>query len=121
MSRAYGSYTALKPLDLTIVGGEFVALLGPSGCGKTTALNCLAGLAPLTGGQVVIDGTRIDDVPPERRGFGMVFQTYALYRHLTVRANVVFGLRMRGARQAASRVGVDDVLRLVRLGEHISK
>jgi putative spermidine/putrescine transport system ATP-binding protein len=121
MSRAYGSYTALKPLDLTIVGGEFVALLGPSGCGKTTALNCLAGLVPLTSGQIVLDGKRIDDLPPEKRGFGMVFQNYALFPHLTVRANVAFGLKMRGASKAAIRDRVDEVLRLVRLGEHISK
>ena len=121
VSRAYGTHLALKPLDLTIKGGEFVALLGPSGCGKTTALNCLAGLLPLTGGEIRLDGKRIDSLPPEKRGFGMVFQNYALFPHLTVRSNVAFGLRMRGVPKAAARARVDEVLRLVRLTEHAAK
>jgi putative spermidine/putrescine transport system ATP-binding protein len=117
ISRAYGAYTALHPLDLTIKGGEFVALLGPSGCGKTTALNCLAGLLPLTAGEIVLDGKRVDTVPPEKRGFGMVFQNYALFPHLTVRANVAFGLKMRGVAKAETHRRVEEVLRLVRLTE----
>jgi putative spermidine/putrescine transport system ATP-binding protein len=121
MSRAYGSHLALAPLDLTIKGGEFVALLGPSGCGKTTALNCLAGLLPLTAGEIILDGRRIDTLAPEKRGFGMVFQNYALFPHLTVRANVAFGLRMRGVPKAATRARVDEVLRLVRLTDHAGK
>jgi len=100
VSRAYGVHTALHPLDLDIVGGEFIALLGPSGCGKTTALNCLAGLLPLTAGEIELDGRRVDTLPPEKRGFGMVFQNYALFPHLTVRANVAFGLKMRGVAKA---------------------
>jgi putative spermidine/putrescine transport system ATP-binding protein len=121
MSRAYGAHTALAPLDLTIAGGEFVALLGPSGCGKTTALNCLAGLLPLTAGSIHLDGRRIDTLAPEKRGFGMVFQNYALFPHLTVRANVAFGLRMRGVPKAVARTRVEEVLRLVRLTEHAGK
>ncbi|WP_225850720.1 ABC transporter ATP-binding protein [Streptomyces sp. HPF1205] len=121
ISRAYGSHLALHPLDLTISGGEFVALLGPSGCGKTTALNCLAGLLPLTAGEIVLDGRRIDTVPPEKRGFGMVFQNYALFPHLTVRANVAFGLKMRGVAKAETNRRVEEVLRLVRLGEQAHK
>src|SRR5256714_8942902 len=87
---------ALNELSVTIPRGEFVALLGPSGCGKTTALNCIAGLLPLSGGSIWLDETRIEVLPPERRGFGMVFQNYALFPHMTVRRNVSFGLRMRG-------------------------
>ena len=121
ISRAYGAYTALHPLDLTIKGGEFVALLGPSGCGKTTALNCLAGLLPLTAGEIVLDGKRVDTVPPEKRGFGMVFQNYALFPHLTVRANVAFGLKMRGVAKAETNRRVEEVLRLVRLTEQAHK
>jgi putative spermidine/putrescine transport system ATP-binding protein len=121
VSRAYGAHTALHPLDLTIAGGEFIALLGPSGCGKTTALNCLAGLLPLTAGSIVLDGERIDTLPPEKRGFGMVFQNYALFPHMTVRANVAFGLRMRGVGKAEIQRRVEDVLRLVRLTEHAGK
>ncbi|WP_377267133.1 ABC transporter ATP-binding protein [Peterkaempfera sp. SMS 1(5)a] len=121
VSRAYGAHIALQPLDLTIRGGEFVALLGPSGCGKTTALNCLAGLLPLTTGEITLDGRRIDTLPPEKRGFGMVFQNYALFPHLTVRANVAFGLKMRGIGKSEIRRRVDDVLQLVRLTEHAHK
>jgi putative spermidine/putrescine transport system ATP-binding protein len=115
ISRSFGTHHALRALDLTIRGGEFVALLGPSGCGKTTALNCLAGLLPLTSGAITLDGRRIDTLPPEQRGFGMVFQNYALFPHMSVRANIGFGLRMRRVPRAEARRRVDDALRLVQL------
>ncbi|GAA1957588.1 ABC transporter ATP-binding protein [Catenulispora subtropica] len=121
VSRAYGAHTALHPLDLEITGGEFIALLGPSGCGKTTALNCLAGLLPLTAGSIELDGRRVDTLSPEKRGFGMVFQNYALFPHLTVRANVAFGLKMRGVAKAEIERRVGEVLRLVQLTEHAAK
>src|SRR3954452_9829476 len=92
-----GSPPALRDLSLTIGRGEFVALLGPSGCGKSTALNCIAGLIPLSSGAIWLNDARLDLLPPERRGFGMVFQNYALFPHMTVRRNVQFGLVMRGA------------------------
>ena len=121
ISRAYGAHTALHPLDLTVRGGEFIALLGPSGCGKTTALNSIAGLLPLTSGSIELDGRRIDTLPPEKRGFGMVFQSYALFPHLSVRRNVAFGLRMRKMAKAEIARRVDAVLELVRLTEHAHK
>jgi putative spermidine/putrescine transport system ATP-binding protein len=121
ISRAYGAHVALHPLDLTVRGGEFIALLGPSGCGKTTALNSIAGLLPLTAGSIELDGRRIDTLPPERRGFGMVFQNYALFPHLTVRANVAFGLKMQKRPKAEIKQRVEEVLRLVRLTEHAHK
>src|SRR5260221_3603847 len=95
VTRSFGSTIALNGLDLTIQSGEFIALLGPSGCGKSTALNCLAGLLPLTEGSIWLDQQRIDQLPPERRGFCMVFQNYALFPHMTVRRNVGFGFLMR--------------------------
>ena len=95
VGRRFGDTDALAGLDLTIEQGEFIALLGPSGCGKSTALNCLAGLLPLTAGSIWQDERRIDVLPPERRGFGMVFQNYALFPHLTVRRNIEFGLQMQ--------------------------
>src|SRR5476649_207570 len=106
---------ALRGLALNIQRGEFIALLGPSGCGKSTALNCIAGLQPLTGGQIWLDDQRIDVLPPEKRGFGMVFQNYALFPHMTVAKNIGFGLRMRGisASEAAPRVA--HALKLVQL------
>ncbi len=90
------AFNALDELTLTIKRGEFIALLGPSGCGKSTALNCIAGLLQLSGGSIWLDQTRIDTLPPEKRGFGMVFQNYALFPHMSVAKNVGFGLRMRG-------------------------
>ena len=121
VSRGFGGALALDGLDLTITGGEFVALLGPSGCGKSTALNCLAGLLPLTGGAIWLDDRRIDGLPPEQRGFGMVFQNYALFPHMTVRANIGFGLRMARTGKAEMARRVDEALTLVQLGKHAAK
>jgi putative spermidine/putrescine transport system ATP-binding protein len=121
VSRSYGGVAALHPLDLTIHGGEFVALLGPSGCGKSTALNCVAGLLPLTGGSIELDGTRIDTLPPEKRGFGMVFQNYALFPHLTARANIGFGLKMHKVPKAEAARRVEEVVALTRLSDHAHK
>jgi putative spermidine/putrescine transport system ATP-binding protein len=121
VSRGFGGTLALDGLDLTIKGGEFVALLGPSGCGKSTALNCLAGLLPLTGGAIRLDDRQIDGLPPEQRGFGMVFQNYALFPHMTVRANIGFGLRMARTGKAEARRRVEEALNLVQLTEHADK
>src|SRR6185312_2071441 len=104
VTRAYGrNPPALADLDLELGRGEFVALLGPSGCGKSTALACLAGLQPLTTGSIWRDGKRIDSLPADKRGFGMVFQSYALFPHLTVARNVDFGLSMRKVPRAERR------------------
>jgi putative spermidine/putrescine transport system ATP-binding protein len=113
--RAFGSYNALAGIDLTVKGGEFIALLGPSGCGKSTALNCIAGLLPLTGGSIHLGDRRIDELKPEDRGFGMVFQNYALFPHMSVAKNVGFGLAMRRVDKAESARRVDEALSLVRL------
>jgi putative spermidine/putrescine transport system ATP-binding protein len=121
VSRRFGDQVALHELDLTIKGGEFVALLGASGCGKSTALNTLAGLLPLTGGSIWLDDQRIDGLPPERRGFGMVFQNYALFPHMSVRRNIGFGLRMRKVGRDELRRRVEDAIRLVQLEDHASK
>ncbi|HTS20685.1 MAG TPA: ABC transporter ATP-binding protein [Casimicrobiaceae bacterium] len=109
------AFAALNELTLTIRRGEFIALLGPSGCGKSTALNCIAGLLPLSGGNIWLDDERIDTLPPERRGFGMVFQNYALFPHMSVERNVGFGLRMRGVRAADVAPRVARALKLVQL------
>ncbi len=121
LKRDFGGFAALKGLDLAIAPGEFVALLGPSGCGKTTALNCIAGLSPLSDGTITLGGRRIDTLPPERRGFGMVFQSYALFPHMSARRNVGFGLDMQRVprREAAARI--DEALALVHLGSQADK
>jgi len=121
LRREFGGFTALNGLDLTIRGGEFIALLGPSGCGKSTALNLLAGLLEPTGGSIWLDGRRIDTVPPEKRGFGMVFQNYALFPHLTVTENIGFGLRMRKVDKKTRTERVRKVLDLVQLGSQADK
>ncbi|HTP99879.1 MAG TPA: ABC transporter ATP-binding protein [Casimicrobiaceae bacterium] len=109
------AFNALDELTLTVRRGEFICLLGPSGCGKSTALNCIAGLMNLSGGSIWLDDTRIDTLPPEKRGFGMVFQNYALFPHMSVARNIGFGLRMRGvgAEEAGTRIA--NALKLVQL------
>ena len=121
VSRSFGAAHALRELTLTIQQGEFIALLGPSGCGKSTALNCIAGLLDLTGGAIWLDDRRIDRLPPERRGFGMVFQNYALFPHMSVRRNIGFGLKMRGVAKAEAERRIDHALDLVQLRGHEAK
>ncbi len=121
VGRRFGSLAALRDVTLTVARGEFVALLGPSGCGKSTALNCLAGLLPLTDGSIWLDARRIDHLKPEARGFGMVFQNYALFPHMSVRRNIGFGLRMQRRRRAEIARRVEEALALVRLGGHAEK
>ncbi|WP_433222707.1 ABC transporter ATP-binding protein [Dactylosporangium sp. CS-047395] len=121
VTRRFAGHAALADLNLDIRRHEFIALLGPSGCGKSTALNCLAGLLPLSGGSIWLDERRLDTLPPERRGFGMVFQNYALFPHLSVRRNIAFGLQMRRLPREEIRRRTDEAIRLVRLDEHAAK
>src|ERR671927_1674174 len=118
LSRVFGTIAALKEVNLTIRQGEFIALLGPSGCGKSTTLNIIAGLLTATAGGIWLDERRIDNLRPEERGFGMVFQNYALFPHMTVRDNVGFGLAMRGVPKAEAEPRIEEAIRLVRLEGH---
>src|SRR3569832_858849 len=95
MCRNFGSLNALKGLTLNVRRGEFIPMHGPSGCGKSTALNCMSGQLTLSVGSIWRDKTRIVLLRPEERGFGMVFQNYALFPHMTVRRNIGFGLAMQ--------------------------
>jgi len=121
VGRSFGGRSALEDLSLTVRAGEFIALLGPSGCGKSTALNCIAGLLPLTHGQILIDDKRVDTVAAEKRGFGMVFQNYALFPHLTVEKNIAFGLQMRKVPKTEVKRRVAEAIALVKLEEHATK
>ena len=114
-TRDYGAVRAVDGLDLAVHEGEVLALLGPSGCGKTTTLNLIAGFVEPTAGRVLIDGEDVTGRPPHLRGLGVVFQSYALFPHLSVRENVAFGLRERRLPAAEIERRVGDALELVRL------
>ena len=96
MTRSFRSAHALRGVDLAVEPGELVAVLGPSGSGKSTLLRAIAGLEPADAGRVLIDGADQAEVPPARRGVAMVFQSFALFPHLSVERNIAFGLRARG-------------------------
>jgi sulfate/thiosulfate transport system ATP-binding protein len=108
-------HVALHDVDLSIENGSLCALLGPSGSGKSTLLRIIAGLEEPNGGSVVIDGTDVTRLAPQDRGIGFVFQHYAAFKHLTVRENVAFGLRIRKVRKDRVRSRVDELLELVQL------
>jgi len=115
------AFNALDELTLTVRKGEFICLLGPSGCGKSTALNCIAGLMHLSGGSIWLDDLRIDTLPPEQRGFGMVFQNYALFPHMSVEKNIGFGLRMRGVGSEETARRVANAVKMVQLAGQAHK
>ncbi|MEJ7761799.1 MAG: ABC transporter ATP-binding protein [Thermomicrobiales bacterium] len=121
LTKRFGDLAALRDFDLDVRGGEFISLLGPSGCGKTTALNCMAGLLEPDDGEIELDGESVVRTSPERRRFGMVFQNYALFPHLTVGRNVAFGLEMQRVPKAQIGERVDRVLTLVRLRDQRDK
>jgi multiple sugar transport system ATP-binding protein len=100
VSKSYGSHAVLHDIDLQIADGELVVLVGPSGCGKSTLLRMICGLEPITAGELRIDDVVVNELPPARRGIAMVFQSYALYPHMTVRGNMAFGLQIAGASRA---------------------
>jgi putative spermidine/putrescine transport system ATP-binding protein len=115
VSKHFGALRALDDVDLTVEEGEFLSLLGPSGCGKTTTLNVLAGFVAPDHGRVLIDGADVTDQPPYQRGLGVVFQSYALFPHMTVADNVAFGLRERRVPRRDIATRVAEALSLVRL------
>ncbi|MEO4047724.1 ABC transporter ATP-binding protein [Pseudomonas sp. CAU 1711] len=115
LHKSYGSTSIFSDIDCEIEQGEFVTLLGPSGCGKSTLLRCIAGLTEVDGGQILLDGQDLVPLAPQKRGIGMVFQSYALFPNMTVAQNVAFGLRMQKVAKAEIAQRVDEVLRLVEL------
>ncbi|MFD0058194.1 ABC transporter ATP-binding protein [Streptomyces sp. NPDC127168] len=119
ISKTYGSFTAVHPLDLTVPQGSFFALLGASGCGKTTTLRMIAGLEEPSGGTVHLGDQDVTALPPYKRPVNTVFQSYALFPHLDIFENVAFGLRRRGIKSV--RKQVEEMLDLVQLGEQARK
>ncbi|MCP2088196.1 UNVERIFIED_ORG: putative spermidine/putrescine transport system ATP-binding protein [Paraburkholderia sediminicola] len=115
ISKRYGDFTAIEQLDLAVERGELLALLGPSGCGKTTTLQMVAGFVTPTAGRILLDGRDITQERPEKRGIGVVFQSYALFPHMTVAGNIGFGLEMRKVKRKERDERVAEALSLVRL------
>ena len=118
LTKRYGAMAAVDNVSLDVEGSELVALLGPSGCGKTTLLRMIAGFIAASEGEIFIGGRDVTYLPPHKRDTGMVFQSYALFPHLTVFENVAFGLEMRGAPKDEIRTRVGDALKLVRLDSY---
>jgi putative spermidine/putrescine transport system ATP-binding protein len=121
LTKHFGKAAAVDRLSLNIEPGELVALLGPSGCGKTTSLRMIAGLVQPSSGEIFVNGASITRVPVHRRNIGMLFQSYALFPHLTVAENVIFGLEMRGIKRRPAGLRVQEALELVQLGGHQNK
>jgi multiple sugar transport system ATP-binding protein len=115
VQKHYGSFHALKDIDLTIPRGQFVALVGPSGCGKSTLLRSIAGLETITAGTLRIAGEVVNALPPRKRDLAMVFQSYALYPHMTVRDNLTYALRLRGVPRAERARAADEVAAIIGL------
>ncbi|MDR9751322.1 ABC transporter ATP-binding protein [Pseudomonas sp. SZMC_28357] len=121
LGKRYGEIDAVVATDLAVEQGEFVSLLGPSGCGKTTTLQMIAGFVDVTSGRIILDGRDITHAKPASRGLGVVFQSYALFPHMSVQDNVAFGLRMRKVPKAELQQRVAQVLKLVRLDPHAER
>ncbi|WJM85090.1 ABC transporter ATP-binding protein [Dickeya chrysanthemi] len=118
LNKHYGPTRVFHDIHFSADEGEFVTLLGPSGCGKSTLLRCLAGLTPVDSGQILLQGSDIVPLSPQKRDIGMVFQNYALFPNMTVEGNVAFGLKMQKLAAEAVRQRVADVLALVELGDY---
>jgi putative spermidine/putrescine transport system ATP-binding protein len=121
LQKNYGSTAVFSDINCEIHKGEFVTLLGPSGCGKSTLLRCIAGLTSVTSGSIFLDGKDLVPVSPQKRGIGMVFQSYALFPNMNVEQNVAFGLRMQKVSTDEMKQRVAEVLKLVELNEFATR
>jgi multiple sugar transport system ATP-binding protein len=116
--KKYGATEVIKGVDIDVADGEFVVFVGPSGCGKSTLLRMIAGLEDITEGELIIDGKQVNDLEPSKRGIAMVFQTYAIFPHMTVRENVAFGLTINKMKKAEKDAKVDEAARILQM-EHL--
>ena len=121
VTKAWGDVVVSKDINLEIQDGEFVVFVGPSGCGKSTLLRMIAGLETVTSGDLFIGDTRMNDVPPAERGIGMVFQSYALYPHLSVAENMSFGLKLAGAKKEVINQRVTQVAEVLQLAHLLER
>ena len=121
ITKKYGEVTAVNDLNIQIRDQEFLVLVGPSGCGKSTALRMIAGLEEITGGDLYIGDRRVNDVAPKDRDIAMVFQSYALYPHMSVRENLAFGLKLRKTPKPEIDRRVNEVAELLAIGEYLER
>ncbi|APO68937.1 sugar ABC transporter ATP-binding protein [Rhizobium gallicum] len=121
VQKFYGDYEVLKGVQLDVKNGEFVVFVGPSGCGKSTLLRMIAGLDATTAGDIVIDGIRVNDLPPVKRGIAMVFQSYALYPHMTVFENIAFPLRVEKMEESKLKAKVENAARILHLDQRLQQ
>ena len=121
LHKSYGPTRIFTDINIEIGQGQFITLLGPSGCGKSTLLRCIAGLTEVDGGQILLGGEDLVPVAPQKRGIGMVFQSYALFPNMTVQQNVAFGLRMQKVPAAEASKRVAEVLELVELNDYANR
>ena len=121
VEKAFGKVNVIKPLDLEIEDGEFVVFVGPSGCGKSTLLRLIAGLEDTTAGTIEIDGKDSTSMPPGQRGLAMVFQSYALYPHMTVRRNIAFPLRMAKLSRTEQNRRIESAAKILNLTEYLDR
>jgi len=121
VQKFYGDYEVLKSVKLEVKNGEFVVFVGPSGCGKSTLLRMIAGLDATTAGDIVIDGLRVNDLPPVKRGIAMVFQSYALYPHMSVFENIAFPLRVEKMEEEKLKAKVEHAARILHLDQRLQQ
>ncbi len=121
VTKSFGDVEVIPPLDLTIEDGEFAVFVGPSGCGKSTLLRLIAGLEDTTSGKIVIDGNDATEVPPAKRGLAMVFQSYALYPHMSVRKNIAFPMKMAGIDQAEQDSRIQQAAAALNLTDYLDR
>ncbi|WP_299954848.1 ABC transporter ATP-binding protein [uncultured Roseobacter sp.] len=121
VTKSFGDVEVIPPLDLTIQDGEFTVFVGPSGCGKSTLLRLIAGLEDITSGQISIDGSDATDIPPAKRGLAMVFQSYALYPHMSVRKNIAFPMRMAKMDQAEQDRRIEQAAAALNLTDYLDR
>jgi multiple sugar transport system ATP-binding protein len=121
VQKFYGTFEVLKGIDLEVKNGEFVVFVGPSGCGKSTLLRMIAGLDETSAGDILIDGKRVNDLPPVKRGIAMVFQSYALYPHMTVFENIAFPLRVEKMQEDKLKAKVENAARILHLDQRLQQ
>jgi multiple sugar transport system ATP-binding protein len=121
VTKSFGDVQVIPPLDLDINEGEFVVFVGPSGCGKSTLLRLIAGLEDTTSGNIRIDGNDATQLPPAKRGLAMVFQSYALYPHMTVRKNIAFPMRMAGLDEATQNAKIEAAASALNLTDYLDR